>query len=309
MEDLLFSVAIITYNQEKYISQTLDSILQQRHSFKYEIVIGDDCSTDGTQEIIKKYAEKYPDIIKTIFNNPNLGIIKNYFNVINHCSGKYIMECAGDDFWLPEKVQTQIDFMEQNPEVGMCYGYAKKWLESKQCFSKKYFGSKKETMDELLEGNDIPAPTVCFRNELIKKYIDEVHPIEKGWLMEDYPEWLWFAGNSKITFIQKSLAVYRELNDSASHILNVEKQFAFNKNYYSIQKFYAEQNYKNVYIKTDEEILFDIYYASLLNCYTKETRNKLITVSKIINNLGIHRCLIVLFARTYFTFCIFKILK
>lgn len=263
MEDLLFSVAIITYNQEKYISQTLDSILQQRHSFKYEIVIGDDCSTDETQKIIKEYAEKYPEVIKPIFNNPNLGIIKNYFNVINHCSGKYIMECAGDDYWLPGKVQTQIDFMEHNPEVGMCYGYAKKWVESKQCFSKKYFGSKKETMDELLEGNDIPAPTVCFRNELIKKYIDEVHPIEKGWLMEDYPEWLWFAGNSKITFIQKSLAVYRELNDSASHILNVEKQFRFEKSNREIRQFYA--NKYNIIVEFEDDVFIRFYiYVNML---------------------------------------------
>ena len=109
---LMFSVAVITYNQEKYIAQTLDSIINQRHNYSYEIVVGDDCSSDGTREIVRQYAEKYPEIVKPIFNEKNLGIIKNYFNVISHCSGKYIMECAGDDFWLPGKVELQIPFYE-----------------------------------------------------------------------------------------------------------------------------------------------------------------------------------------------------
>lgn len=289
MEDLLFSVAIITYNQEKYISQTLDSILQQRHSFKYEIVIGDDCSTDGTQEIIKKYAEKYPDIIKTIFNNQNLGIIKNYFNVINHCSGKYIMECAGDDYWLPGKVQTQIDFMEQNPEVGMCYGYAKKWLESKNSYAPINFGdSSKTTFENLINGNDIPAPTVCFKNELIKRYVEQINPVEKNWKMEDFPEWLWFSKESKISFIEKELAVYRTIEESASHSINLGKKIAFIENTYNIIDFFRTrydcedldlQNRKNLVIATNYLChnnieLAESYLKKVCNIHTLSLRVK-----------------------------------
>ena len=133
MQDIMFSVAIITYNQEKYISQTLDSILNQQHDYKYEIVIGEDCSTDKTKQIIEEYVAKYPEIIKPLYNNPNKGLINNYFNVINHCQGKYIMECAGDDYWLPGKVKSQIEFMENNLDVGMCYGKVKFWNENKIC--------------------------------------------------------------------------------------------------------------------------------------------------------------------------------
>ena len=125
MNTPLLSIAIITYNQEKYISQTLDSVLQQEHEYSYEIVIGEDCSSDGTRKIIEDYVEKYPDIIKPLYNIPNKGLIANYFNVLNHCSGKYIMECAGDDYWLPGKVQYQIDYMEKHPDIGMCYSKAK----------------------------------------------------------------------------------------------------------------------------------------------------------------------------------------
>lgn len=104
MTNKMFSVAIITYNQEKYISQTLDSILNQEHDYSYEIVIGEDCSTDNTKKVIEEYVQKYPQIIKPLYNVKNKGIINNYYNVIEHCSGKYIMECAGDDYWLPGKM-------------------------------------------------------------------------------------------------------------------------------------------------------------------------------------------------------------
>ena len=121
MDNPLVSIAIITYNQEEYIKFTLDSILQQQHNYSFEIVIGDDCSKDKTREILQSYKDQYPEIIKLIFNENNLGIIKNYFNVLANCSGKYIMECAGDDYWLPGKIQNQISLMETNPNVGICY--------------------------------------------------------------------------------------------------------------------------------------------------------------------------------------------
>ena len=171
-DEVLLSVCVITYNQEKFIRQTLDSILLQEHSFSYEILIGDDCSQDKTRNIISEYAEKYPEIIVPIFNQKNLGIVGNYFNVLGHASGKYVMECAGDDWWLPGKVTQQIEFLEQNPEIGMCYGKAKEFLNSKNRFTKKYIGKKCEEFSQLLERNEIPALTVCFRRELANKYLD-----------------------------------------------------------------------------------------------------------------------------------------
>ena len=194
MQEIMFSVAVITYNQEQYISQTLDSILNQQHDYKYEIVIGEDCSTDNTKKIIEEYVEKYPDIIKPLYNNPNKGLINNYFNVINHCQGKYIMECAGDDYWLPGKVKSQIEFMENNPEIGMCYTKAKFWNENNQKYEKKFFGSDIESFNKLLTtGNKVPALSVCLRKNLVEQYVNEIKPQEKNWLMEDYPMWLWFS--------------------------------------------------------------------------------------------------------------------
>lgn len=281
MQEIMFSVAVITFNQEIYISQTLDSILNQEHDYKYEIVIGEDCSTDKTKQIIEEYVAKYPEIIKPLYNNPNKGLINNYFNVIAHCQGKYIMECAGDDYWLPGKVKNQIEFMENNPDVGMCYGKCKAWNENKQIIENKYFGSDRKSFEFLLKkGNDIPALTVCLKNELVQKYIREIEPQEKKWLMEDYPMWLWFAHESKIQFIDDVFAVYRVLENSASHNVDVEKSIRFNSNIEVIRKFFSEYFSISVDIKNENEIAFYVYVNVLIKQYTKETAKKLRQIYK-----------------------------
>ena len=248
---------IETYNQEDYIAQTLDSIINQNVGFKYELLIGDDCSNDNTPKILDEYAKKY-DFITVFHNEKNLGPMGNYYHLLSECKGTYIMDCAGDDYWLPGKVQYQIDYMEKHTEVGMCYGYAKKWLESKNSYAPINFGdSSKTTFENLINGNDIPAPTVCFKNELIKRYVEQINPVEKNWKMEDFPEWLWFSKESKISFIEKELAVYRIIEETASHSINLGKKIAFIENTYEIIDFFRTrydcedldlQNRKNLVI-------------------------------------------------------------
>lgn len=257
-DNLMFSVAVITYNQEKYIEQTLDSIINQKHDYSYEIVVGDDCSSDGTREIVRQYAEKYPDIVKPVFNEKNLGIIKNYFNVISHCSGKYIMECAGDDFWLPGKVELQIPFMEKNPDVGMCYGKVQSYKNGKKNSELK--GIKIKTFEQLLMGNVIPATTVCFKNKLIRKYIEDIKPESKNWLMEDYPLWLYMSKERKIKFLSQKLACYRVIENSASHNINIEKQLAFEKSYWEIKNFFSERYLNRMIPAFDEHLVLAYIY-------------------------------------------------
>jgi len=274
MQEIMFSVAVITYNQEKYISQTLDSILNQEHDYKYEIVIGEDCSTDNTKKIIEEYVTKYPDIIKPLYNNPNKGLINNYFNVIAHCQGKYIMECAGDDYWLPGKVKLQIEFMENNPTVGMCYGKAKVYNENKQKYEKSIIGDFRKNFEEMITNeNAIPALCVCFKNSLIKKYINEIQPEKKDWLMEDYPMWLYFSNETKIQFIDKIIAVYRMLENSASHFTNFNKQLNFEKSVLQIRSFYNNKYQLNYEWEIDKEY-FKMYRKFLLKKYDKNTAKK-----------------------------------
>src|SRR5574344_315131 len=140
-----------------------------------------------------------------------MGILKNFSNVLLNCKGEYVMECAGDDWWLPGKVQTQIEYMEKNPEVGMCYGKIK--IKGK---GNKILNSKENFKDLLCEGNSVPAVTVCYKNSLYKQYINEIQPENQGWLIEDYPIWLYMSKNSQVRFINQQFACYRKLDNSAS---------------------------------------------------------------------------------------------
>lgn len=113
----LVSICTLTYNHEKYISKAIDSFLIQKTDFTFEIVIGEDCSTDGTREIVFNYAKKYSDIINVVTSRENVGINENARRTVNACTGKYIAFCEGDDYWHDKyKLQKQVDFLESNKD-------------------------------------------------------------------------------------------------------------------------------------------------------------------------------------------------
>ncbi len=115
------SVAVITYNHEPFIAQAIESVLMQETAFVVELVIGEDCSTDGTRRIVQAYAGKYPNVIRALLPEKNLGMAKNYEAVRLACRGKYIAWLEGDDYWrTPQKLQKQVALMESNPHYSMC---------------------------------------------------------------------------------------------------------------------------------------------------------------------------------------------
>ena len=127
-EKIMVSILCLAYNHEKYIRDALDSFIKQNVNFQYEIIINDDCSTDNTPQIIKEYAEKYPEIIKPIFQKENQ-YSKHRRMIIDilmpQAKGKYFAFCEGDDYWTDiNKLQKQFDFMEKNKEYSMCVSNA-----------------------------------------------------------------------------------------------------------------------------------------------------------------------------------------
>ena len=115
----MISIVVLTYNQEATIGRTLDAILMQRCHLPFEIVIGEDSSTDHTRAICQEYAQKHPDTIRLFCNTQNKGIVNNYFDCLLQCRGKYIADCAGDDFWTDtEKLEKELgDWKEQDEDV------------------------------------------------------------------------------------------------------------------------------------------------------------------------------------------------
>jgi glycosyltransferase involved in cell wall biosynthesis len=119
----LVSVCIITYNHEKYIGQCLEGVLMQKTDFDFEIVIGEDCSSDNTGKVIMEFEARYPDIIKPIYQEKNVGGARNgYEFCYPRLAGKYIAICEGDDYWTdPCKLQKQVNFLEANPDYALSF--------------------------------------------------------------------------------------------------------------------------------------------------------------------------------------------
>ena len=116
------SVIVLTYNQEDTISRTLDSILGQQVDFDYEIIVGDDASTDRTRQICTQYQQRYPERLRIMPQAPNKGVADNYFDCLEAARGEFIADCAGDDRWSdPLKMQRQVRFLESHPEVALIH--------------------------------------------------------------------------------------------------------------------------------------------------------------------------------------------
>ena len=108
------SVCVVAYNQEKYIEKCLQSIVEQEVDFEFEVIVGDDCSTDGTRAIIDRFQKDYKEKVIPVYNSVNLGPYKNLINTCQKASGHYIAHCDGDDFWLPGKLKAQVSELDKD---------------------------------------------------------------------------------------------------------------------------------------------------------------------------------------------------
>lgn len=117
------SIAILTYNHENYIEKALNSVLNQKIDYEYEIIVGDDFSNDKTREILLKFKEKYPEKIKLIFRSKNIGITSNFIDVLKKCTGEYIALLEGDDYWINDlKLKSQVEYLDKNQEyIGIAH--------------------------------------------------------------------------------------------------------------------------------------------------------------------------------------------
>lgn len=204
------SVCMITYNQEKFLSQAIESVLEQKTNFDYELVIGEDCSIDKTREIIIKYQKKYPDRIKLLLREKNLGMVKNFLDTFKSCQGEYIAMLEGDDFWVcRDKLQNQVDFLESHPECSVCFHTVQAFYEDR--FRWSYFVPQKEMekdlylLHDLLQCNFIANCSVMYRNCLQGKIPHWFYFSKIG----DWPLHVLHAEFGDIGYIRKVMAKYR----------------------------------------------------------------------------------------------------
>ena len=165
------SVALITYNHEPYIRKALDSVLMQITDFPFDIVIGEDCSTDGTRKIVEDYKKKYPDKIKIVTSETNVGPMPNVVRTYKACSGKYIAMLEGDDFWTNEnKLQDQVALMELNQNFSMCFTNGNVVDVNDSVIRHERVPPvfrKTLTFKEIMSGFTPPTQTILFRKDLL----------------------------------------------------------------------------------------------------------------------------------------------
>lgn len=241
MQDPLVSVHMITYNHEPFIRKAIDCVLAQKTTFPFDLVIGEDCSTDGTREIVFDYAKRYPDIIRVITSEQNVGAKKNSKRTNQACLGKYIAFCEGDDYWHhPDKLQKQVAYMEIHPECGLIHSdYHRNNVKDGSLikdFNKTMNNLPPENlnMTSILRGGRylyILTCTVMARKCLINKvtHSDPALYQSNRFLLGDTSLWAEIANISKTHYINESLSTYNVLPISASKNLDPIKQQIFGK--------------------------------------------------------------------------------
>lgn len=201
------SVLTTTYNHERYIAQAMDSVLAQQTDFPWEQIVGEDCSTDGTRPIVQDYQRRYPDQIKPILREHNVGRRQNFLEAFSRCQGDYIAILEGDDYWTsPLKLQRQVDFLDAHPDHAICFHAVEARDESGVQAPKEVRATRgRYTLEDLLEQNIIPTCSVLFRNRLFASFPDWYLAAPAG----DWPLHVLNAHHGAIGYIDELMAVYR----------------------------------------------------------------------------------------------------
>lgn len=221
----LLSVCMTTYNHERYIAQAIESVLCQQTTFAVEVVIGEDCSTDGTLQICREYENCYPDRVRIIASEHNVGMHENYRRTIEACRGKYIAMLDGDDWFSDtQKLQMQVELLEKCG-AAMCYTRSERRSESDSTIYPQ--GALHTSFEDMLRLNTAENCTTVALRDKILEYYAEVNPQTKGWLTDDLPMWLWFTATQSIVAIDRVTAVHRVLSTSVSHSEQWQKQLDF----------------------------------------------------------------------------------
>lgn len=213
--EALVSVCVITYNHRNYISQCLESILMQQTNFPFEIILGEDESSDGTRELCIEYANKHDKIKLLLRSRKDVIYINgkpsgrfNYIESAKAASGKYISICEGDDYWTdPHKLQKQVDFLEANPDYAICFHEAKKLYEDgTETLFNNIGHDATFNFYHLTQRNFISTASYVFRVH------DHLHPLP-GWFSKlsagDWGLHLLNATKGKIFFMNECMSVYR----------------------------------------------------------------------------------------------------
>ncbi|MCW3170514.1 glycosyltransferase [Chryseobacterium sp. 09-1422] len=238
MNDVKVSIVIITYGHEKFIEQAVNGVLSQKCDFNIELIIADDCSFDNTENIVRKIIDTHPEkhIVNYTRHLQNRGMNSNLLWATNQVSGKYMALCEGDDYWTdPYKLQKQVDFLEKNLEFGLVATDFNILYESTGKIEESLFKNKPDKFpiytdfQQFLLAAGFMAPcTWLLRKEYLPRY-------KKEYVDGTFPWLLGIFLKSKVHVLKDTTAVYRLLDESASHSNSLKKLYEISKGILDIQ--------------------------------------------------------------------------
>ena len=204
------SVCMISFNHALLIRNALDSILMQQAHFDFEIVIGDDCSNDGTSDVVRTYQQRWPDKIRALLWDRNLGMGKNFNETLRACKGDYIAILEGDDYWTdPSKLQLQADYLDKHPECALCHHTVEHVAWPGGTFIKEYpparYRSDRLPERELAVFNFVQTCSVMFRRKWMPSLDEEFEALKLG----DWPLFVLLGQRGWIGYIDRIMARYR----------------------------------------------------------------------------------------------------
>lgn len=250
---VVVSIQCLVYNHEPFLRQCLDGFVIQKTDFQFEAIVHDDASTDGSADIIREYAERFPDIIKPIYQTENQyskGVSPTAI-VTKSCRGKYIALCEGDDYWTdPLKLQKQVDYLDAHPECAMCFGNAiEHWLDNR-CPDKLFSNitDRDYDPDETSNGWLISTGTVMFRKEVYDTNLFQRYKADKRIITGDLPLWLTCATIGTLHGMSDVFSVYRRLPSGFMLSMKAEHRIAMGDHRVEIYKVFGK-HYKNTTIQ------------------------------------------------------------
>ncbi len=273
INNIVVSVIVPSYNRMDIVSQTIDSILSQKCNFRYEIIIGDDCSTDGVRDILIAYKEKYPEIIQLLFHEKNIGLAANWATCLKSCKGKYIANCDNDDYWHnPEKLKLQVDFLELNSEYGVVHSDYRTHNRDTGDIQEVVVSTDRYSDDlqlDIFTGKfKFCNATMMYRKKLIDKYLPLDDYIRYQFTLQDWNTWMILSAYTKFYCLPVSTATFGVETESITRPKTYEQIIKrFDKEQecyrYVCSLFSDKLDYK-------EQVYLDYKFHVLLNLAYKE---------------------------------------
>lgn len=283
MADIDLSIYITTYNQEKYIAEALDSVLMQKTSYTYEVLIGEDCSQDGTADILREYEKKYPERFQVFYRKENMHgkVPNNGMDLRNRCRGRYAILLEGDDFWTdPDKIEKQIRFLDTHPEyIAVAHKCVVVGEDSKPIDDYKYYEIECWNEDYTFKDYCLglfpgQTATLMYRNILNSDNIDS-SILNKGLVPGDKLKVFVLLCYGEIYCMPEVMSAYRHVKThgtsySATTTYNFQKRENWGKNLVE----YARKRGKSPE-ECAEFVYFEIVFRALLKkkCTFREFLN------------------------------------